>query len=133
MTFEIDTNGIVNVSALDKMTGLEQAMQITPSSGLSPSEIERLIIEAETSVERDKEERETINKRNQLENLVRNARKSMAEVGKSFPAEFQQEINGKLGEADEVLKSGSGSEIANAISMVEATSSKITEAMLTAV
>lgn len=133
VTFEIDTNGIVNVSALDKMTGLEQAMQITPSSGLSPSEIERLIIEAETSVERDKEERETINKRNQLENLVRNARKSMAEVGKSFPAEFQQEINGKLGEADEVLKSGSGSEIANAISMVEATSSKITEAMLTAV
>jgi molecular chaperone DnaK len=108
-------------------------MQITPSSGLSPNEIERLIIEAETSVEKDKEERELINRRNQLETLIRNARKAMAEVGKAFPLEFQQEINAKLGEADEVLKSGSGSEITQAVSAVEATSSKITEAMLTAV
>lgn len=131
--FVIDTNGIVNVSALDKMTGLEQAMQITPSSGLSPSEIERLIIEAESSVERDREERDVINRRNQLETLLRNARRSMAEVGKSFPLEFQQEINGKLGEADEILKTGLASEITAAIAMVESTSSKITEAMLTAV
>ena len=133
VTFEIDTNGIVNVSAQDKMTGLEQAMQITPSSGLSPNEIERLIIEAETSVEKDREERELINKRNQLETLIRNARKAMSEVGRGFPLEFQQEVNGKLGEADEVLRSGVGPEIQQAISMVEATSSKITEAMLTAV
>ncbi len=133
VTFEIDTNGIVNVSAQDKMTGLEQAMQITPSSGLSPSEIERLIIEAETSVERDREERELINKRNQLETLIRNARKAMTEVGKAFSLEFQQEINGSLGEADEILKNGSPGEVAQAIATVEATSSKITEAMLTAV
>jgi molecular chaperone DnaK len=131
VTFEIDTNGIVNVSAQDKMTGLEQAMQITPSSGLSPSEIERLIIEAETSVEKDREERELINQKNRLDNLVRNARKAMTEVGKVFPLEFQQEINGKLGEADEALKSGSTAEILQAIAVVEATSSKITEAMLT--
>ncbi|HMQ02542.1 MAG TPA: molecular chaperone DnaK [Pyrinomonadaceae bacterium] len=133
VTFEIDTNGIVNVSAQDKMTGLEQAMQITPSSGLSPSEIERLIIEAETSVERDREERETINKRNQLETLIRNARKAMSDVGKAFPLEFQQEINGSLGEADEILKNGGAADIAQAIATVEATSSKITEAVLTAV
>lgn len=133
VAFEIDTNGIVNVSAQDKMTGLEQAMQITPSSGLSPSEIERLIIEAETSVEKDREEREVINQRNQLENMIRNARKAMAEMGKSFPLEFQQEINGHLGVADEVLKSGDSVEITKAIATVEATSSKITEAMLTAV
>ncbi len=133
VTFSVDTNGIVSVSALDKMTGLEQAMQITPSSGLSPSEIERLIIEAETSVEKDREERDLINRRNQLETLIRNARRSMAEVGKSFPLEFQQEINGKLGEADEILKTGLASEITAAIAMVESTSSKITEAMLTAV
>ena len=60
VSFEIDANGIVNVSAQDKMTGLEQAMQITPSSGLAPDEIERLIIEAETSVEKDRGERELI-------------------------------------------------------------------------
>lgn len=133
VTFEIDTNGIVNVSAQDKMTGLEQAMQITPSSGLSPSEIEKLILEAETSVERDREEREVINQRNQLENLIRNARKAMTEVGKAFPLEFQQEINGTLGEIDAVVKSSDAAEIARAIATAEATSSKITEAMLTAV
>lgn len=133
VTFEIDTNGIVNVSAQDKMTGLEQAMQITPSSGLSPSEIERLILEAETSVEKDKEERELINQRNQLENLLRNARKAMADVGKSFPLEFQQEINGILGEADQSVGSEDLNEIKRTIATVEATSSKITEAMLTAV
>ncbi|MEK7856921.1 MAG: molecular chaperone DnaK [Acidobacteriota bacterium] len=133
VTFEIDTNGIVNVSAQDKMTGLEQAMQITPSSGLSPSEIERLILEAETSVEKDKEERELINQRNQLENMLRNARKAMADVGKSFPLEFQQEINGILGEADQSVGSEDLNEIKRTIATVEATSSKITEAMLTAV
>ncbi|MGD9590192.1 MAG: molecular chaperone DnaK [Pyrinomonadaceae bacterium] len=133
VTFAIDTNGIVNVSAQDKMTGLEQAMQITPSSGLSPGEIDRLIIEAETSIERDKEERDLINQRNQLENLLRNARKAMTEVGKTFPLEFQQEINGILGEAHEVLKSADPNEISRAIATVESTASRITEAMLTAV
>jgi len=132
VTFAIDTNGIVNVSAQDKMTGLEQAMQITPSSGLSPGEIDRLIIEAETSIERDRDERDLINQRNQLENLLRNARKAMTEVGKSFPLEFQQEINGILGEAHEVLKSADAHEISRAISTVESTASRITEAMLTA-
>src|SRR5688572_3438702 len=133
VTFEIDTNGIVNVSAQDKMTGLEQAMQITPSSGLGPGEIERLILEAETSVEKDRDEREIINLRNQLENLIRNARKAMAEVGKGFSLEFQQEINGTLAEANAAVKSEDTNEIKRGIASVEATSSRITEAMLTAV
>lgn len=133
VTFEIDTNGIVNVSAQDKMTGLEQAMQITPSSGLGPGEIERLIMEAETSVERDRDERELINQRNRLENLVRNARKAMTEVGKGFTLEFQQDVNGILGKAEESSKSKDINEIAKALVTVEAASSKITEAMLTAV
>ena len=133
VTFEIDTNGIVNVSAQDKMTGLEQAMQITPSSGLGPGEIERLIMEAETSVEKDRGERELINQRNRLENLVRNARKAMAEVGKGFPLEFQQEINGVLGTAEETVQSEDIAAIGRAMALVEETSSKITEAMLTTV
>ena len=133
VTFEIDTNGIVNVSAQDKMTGLEQAMQITPSSGLAPNEIERLILEAEVSVEKDREERDLIGHRNQLETLIRNARKAMADVGKSFPLEFQQEINGILSENEEAIQSGDAAEIRKAVSAVETMSSKITEAMLTAV
>ena len=60
VSFEVDANGIVNVSAKDKMTGLEQAMQITPSSGLAPDEIDRLIMEAETSIEKDRRAKELI-------------------------------------------------------------------------
>jgi molecular chaperone DnaK len=133
VTFGIDTNGIVNVSAQDKMTGLEQAMQITPSSGLSPSEIEHLILEAEASVERDREERDLINQHNNFENILRNARKAMAEVGKAFALDFQQEINGILNDAESQAESADVNEVRRAIAAVETAASRITEAMLTAV
>lgn len=133
VSFEIDTNGIVNVSAQDKMTGLEQAMQITPSSGLSSDEIERLIIEAETSAERDKEERELIMKRNTLENTIKNARKAMSEFGRSFPLEEQQEINGILGEAESAVPELSRDEVEEMLRKVEETANRITAAMLAAV
>src|SRR3954470_16059334 len=92
VSFEIDANGIVSVSAKDKMTGLEQAVQITPSSGLAPDQIERLIIEAETSIERDRDEKELIQERNRLDTLIRNSRKAMAEVGKSLDQQEQRSI-----------------------------------------
>jgi len=101
VTFEIDANGIVNASAQDKMTGLEQATQITPSSGLSPEEIEKLIAEAEMSAEKDQEERELILQRNRLDNMIKNARKAMAEFGRSFSTEEQMEINAVLNKAEE--------------------------------
>ncbi|MBC7898769.1 MAG: molecular chaperone DnaK [Saprospiraceae bacterium] len=133
VTFEIDANGIVNVSAQDKMTGLEQAMQVTPSSGLAPEEIERLIMEAETSVEKDRDEREMIVQKNRLDSLIKNARKAMAEVGKSFPLEEQQQINGVLNNAEESLATDDITEIQLVMVKVEETASKITAAMLTAV
>lgn len=133
VTFEIDANGIVNVSAQDKMTGLEQAMQITPSSGLSPEEIDRLMSEAETSVEKDKEEREAITARIKLENMLKNARKAMAEYGRAFPLEEQQEINGILNNAEESLESNDKTEIELVLVKVEETASRITASMLTAV
>src|SRR5687768_15711626 len=89
VTFGIDTNGIVNVSAQDKMTGLEQAMQITPSSGLAPDEIELLIMEAEHSVEKDREVKQMIMYRNKLDSLVKNTRKAMLDFGKSLDLEQQ--------------------------------------------
>lgn len=130
VTFEIDANGIVNVSAQDKMTGLEQAMQITPSSGLSPDEIERLIIEAEVSVEKDRQERELITQRNRLESVIKNARKAMAEFGRSFPLEEQQEINGILNEADSTLLSEEMSVLEASYKKAEEASNRITAAML---
>jgi len=130
VSFEIDANGIVSVSAKDKMTGLEQAVQITPSSGLAPDEIERLIIEAETSIEKDRDEKELIVERNRLDTLIRNSRRAMAEIGKSLDLDEQQIINGTLSEAEEVLLSTNVSEIKSHFDRVESAANRITAAML---
>lgn len=133
VSFEVDSNGIVSVAATDKMTGLEQAVQITPSSGLSPDEIERLIHESEQSVDRDREERELINLRNRLDNMIKNARKAMVEYGRAFPLEEQQEINGILNNAEESLFTDDKTEVELILVKVEETASRITASMLTAV
>ena len=130
VTFDIDANGIVNVSAKDKMTGLEQAMQITPSSGLAPNEIDRLIMEAETSIERDKDTKEVIMQKNKLDSLIKNARKTMTEFGRSFPLEEQQDINGVLNEAETAMASQDLSEIEKVLASVEETANRITASML---
>jgi molecular chaperone DnaK len=131
VTFEIDANGIVSVSAKDKMTGLEQAVQITPSSGLSPEEIERLIIEAETSIEKDRGEKELITEKNRLDSLIKNARRAMAEIGKSLEQDDQRSINGILGDAEAALSTSSLDEIRHQLANVETAANRITAAMLT--
>jgi molecular chaperone DnaK len=133
VTFSIDANGIVSVSAQDKMTGLEQATQITASSGLSPDEIERLIDESERSVERDKEMREVIMQRNRLESLITNTRRALTEFGKSMPAEDQQSIKGILNNAEDALGAEEMARIYAELVKVEQAASKITEAMMSAV
>jgi len=130
VSFEIDANGIVSVSAKDKMTGLEQAVQITPSSGLTPEEIERLIIEAETSIEKDRGERDLIVERNKLDTLIRNARRAMAEVGKTFDLEEQKAINGTLNDAEDKLATDSLEELRIHLEKVEGAANRITASML---
>ncbi|HQU83708.1 MAG TPA: molecular chaperone DnaK [Pyrinomonadaceae bacterium] len=133
VSFEIDANGIVNVSAKDKMTGLEQAMQITPSSGLAPDEIELLIMEAEKSVETDRQTKELIMQKNRLDSLIKNARKTMAEFGKSFPQEEQKQIADDLNNAEEALNNDDADEIKMALTRVDAISKRVTESLLTMV
>ncbi len=130
VSFEIDANGIVNVSAKDKMTGLEQAMQITPSSGLSPDEIDRLIMEAETSVERDNEAKALIMLRNKLDSLVRNTRKAMSEFGKGLELEQQKAINGLLGEAEEFVTSDDPLQLKEATDKAEEAANQLTAALM---
>jgi len=130
VAFEIDANGIVNVSAKDKMTGLEQAMQITPSSGLAPDEIDRLIMEAETSVEKDKEMKDLIISRNKLDSLLKNTRRAMAEYGKSLEVKQQQEINGVLSEAEESLETEDPKTLNAALKKAEDAANKLTEALM---
>jgi len=133
VTFEVDANGIVNVSAKDKMTGLEQVMQVTPSSGLAPDEIDLLIMEAETSVEKDREAKELISQRNRLDSLIKNTRKAMAEFGKSLPLEQQKAINGVLNDADESLESGESGKIQEALAKVEESANQLTESLMATV
>jgi molecular chaperone DnaK len=132
VSFEIDANGIVNVSAKDKMTGLEQAMQITPSSGLAPDEIDKLIMEAETSVERDKEMKDLIMSRNRLDSLLKNTRRAMAEFGKSLEVKQQLEINGILGEAEEALASDDLTVIEDAMKKAEEAGNQLTTLLMVA-
>jgi molecular chaperone DnaK len=130
VTFEIDANGIVNVSAKDKMTGLEQAMQITPSSGLAPDEIERLIMEAETSVEKDKETKDLIMQRNRLDTLIKNTRKAMSEYGKTLEVQQQQEINGILNTAEDALEETEPAAIQAALKQAEDAANQLTSALM---
>lgn len=133
VVFEIDANGIVNVSARDKMTGLEQAMQITPSSGLAPDEIDRLIAEAEISVENDKQAKQLILERNKLDSLLKSTRHAMSEFGRSLPHEQQLEINGVLNEAEGSLKNDDPEELKTSFEKVETAANKLTEALMTVV
>ncbi len=133
VSFEIDANGIVNVSAKDKMTGFEQAMQITPSSGLAPDEIDLLIMEAETSVEKDRQTKEAIMQRNRLDSLVKNTQKAMAEFGKSLPTQEQQHINGVLNEASDFFKDESNQEIEEILAKMEEAANQLTNALMATV
>jgi len=133
VTFEIDANGIVNVSAKDKMTGSEQAMQITPSSGLAPDEIERLIMEAESSVEKDRETRALIVERNRLDSLIKNTRKSLSEFGASLSSEQYEAIKGILAQAEEHLHSDNIIDVQAYYSNVEFAANQLTESLMAAV
>jgi molecular chaperone DnaK len=130
VAFEVDANGIVSVSAKDKMTGLEQAMQITPSSGLAPAEIDRLIMEAEKSSEVDKQEREMITKRNQILSLVENTRKGIAEFGGQLPSDQHAKITAILGKAEGEAESSDLAQLDSLLNEVETAAGELTEALM---
>ena len=130
VTFEVDANGIVNVSATDKATGRDQQMRITPTSGLSPDEIERLIREAEASLETDRRIKEIIALRSKLEGLVRNTQRSFAEFSASLSQEERREGQLALNEAQSAVQSDNPEEIQRAIEGVERLASQITMAMM---
>ncbi len=100
VTFDIDANGIVNVSAKDQATGKEQSIQITASSGLSKEEINNLVKDAEMHVEEDKKKRELVEARNTADALVYSTEKSIKELG----AKVDSATKGKVEETISVLK-----------------------------
>ena len=92
VTFDIDANGILNVSARDKATGKEQHITITASSGLSKEEIERMKAEAEANAEADKKEREKVDKLNQADSMIFQTENMLKESGDKIPADIKGEV-----------------------------------------
>jgi len=130
VTFDIDANGILNVTAKDNATGKDQKITITSSSGLSKEEIERMAKEAESHAGEDKEKREEIEARNQLDSLVYNVDKMFKESGDKVAESDRSEVETALADAKTTLTgTPSSTELKAAHDRLTAVSHKLAEAM----
>ena len=115
VTFDIDANGILNVSAKDKATGKEQAIRIEASSGLTQDEINRMKAEAEQNAENDKKERERVDKMNQADSMIFTTENFLKDNGDKIPADQKSNIENALNQLKDAHKSGDITAIDNAI------------------
>ena len=115
VTFDIDANGILKVSAKDKATGKEQAIRIEASSGLSQDEINRMKAEAEQNAENDKKERERVDKLNQADSMIFQTENQLKEIGDKIPAEHKPAIEQALQQLKDAHKAGDINAIDTAI------------------
>jgi molecular chaperone DnaK len=104
VTFDIDANGILNVTAKDRATGKDQKITITSSSGLSKEEVEKMAKEAEAHAADDKAKREEIESRNQLDGFVYNVEKMLKEHGEKISAEDKANVESALADAKKALE-----------------------------
>jgi molecular chaperone DnaK len=115
VTFDIDANGILKVSAKDKATGKEQAIRIEASSGLSQDEINRMKAEAEQNAENDKRERERVDKLNQADSMIFQTENQLQELGDKIPAQHKPAIEQALQQLKDAHKAGDVNAIDSAI------------------
>ena len=115
VTFDIDANGILKVSAKDKATGKEQAIRIEASSGLSQDEINRMKAEAEQNAENDKRERERVDKLNQADSMIFQTENQLQELGDKIPAQYKPAIEQALQQLKDAHKAGDINAIDSAI------------------
>jgi len=105
VTFDIDANGILNVTAKDKGTGKEQSISITGASTLPDDEVDRMVQEAESNATADKERREAIDRKNQADSLVYQAEKQLTELGDKVSAEDKEKAEGQIKDLKEAVAS----------------------------
>ena len=127
VSFDIDANGIVNVSAKDLGTGKEQSIRITASSGLNDSDIERLIKEAESHADEDKKKKEVIEMRNQADTLIYSTEKSLEDLGDKVDASLKSEIESKTEELKKAMEGNEPEPIKAAMDALAKASHKIAE------
>jgi molecular chaperone DnaK len=129
VTFDIDANGIVNVSAKDKASGKEQAIRIQASGGLTEADIQRMVKEAEANAEEDKRRREIVEARNQADAAVYTAEKSLQEAGDRAPANVRTELEQAIAAAKDAMKSEDTQRIQQASARVTQAASRLAEAI----
>ncbi len=132
VTFDIDANGIVNVSAKDRGTGKEQSMTITGGSALSKDDIDKMVKDAEQYADEDKARREAVETRNQAESLSHSTEKFLAENGDKVGEELKAEVQADLDALNETLKGEDAEAVAAAVTKLGESSSKMGEAMYAA-
>ncbi len=115
VTFDIDANGILNVSAQDKATGREQRITITASSGLSKEEVERLVREAQAHAAEDARRKEEVETRNQADTMIYQTEKTLREYGDRIPADVKSQVEGKVAAVRSALQSGTVDQIKRAM------------------
>ena len=120
VTFDIDANGILKVSAKDKATGKEQAIRIEASSGLSQDEINRMKAEAEQNAENDKKERERVDKMNQADSMIFQTENQLKEIGDKIPAQHKPAIEQALQQLKDAHKAGDINAIDTAMAALNA-------------
>jgi molecular chaperone DnaK len=129
VTFDIDSNGIVHVSAKDLGTGKETSIKITASSGLSEEEIKKMVKDAEIHAEEDKKRRETIEAKNGLDSLIYSTEKSMKDFGSNLSADDTKSINAALEEAKKALTKDNAEELKAAAETLTKATHKLSEEM----
>ena len=128
VTFDIDANGILNVSAKDKATGKEQKIRIEASSGLSEDEINRMKAEAEANAEADKKEREKIDKLNQADSMIFQTENMLKEQGDKLPADVKAEMEAAIQKLKDAHKAQDVAAIDAAIAELNTVAQKMYQA-----
>lgn len=127
VTFDIDANGILNVSAKDKATGKEQSIIIKASSGLSDEEVEKMVKDAEAHADEDRKAREIIDVRNQADNMIHATEKSVSELGDKVTDDEKKEIESRIGELREVMSGDDKDAIESKLEALTESSGKLAE------
>jgi molecular chaperone DnaK len=129
VTFDIDANGIVNVSAKDMGTGKEQSIRITASSGLSEKEIQQLVKDAELHAEEDRKKRELVDAKNMADSLIYNTEKSMKDLGDKLDSSTKSDVEGAVERLKKSLEGDDAQEIKRLADELTQASHKLAEKM----
>lgn len=132
VTFDIDANGIVHVSAKDKGTGVEQSMTITGGTSLSKEDIDRMVKDAEAHAEQDKARREAADTRNEAESVAYTTEKLLKENGDKLPEDVKTEVQGDVDELKKALEGDDDAAVKSAFEKLQASRSKLGEALYAA-